>query len=165
MAPKHRLIIDTDPGKLQLLPPSKQWADLTPGVDDILALLLALAANPDAIEVVMFSVTYGNVSLQRYVLVESEHCAAETARKLPSTRLWLTAASLNTAACGMWWQCFTYWRRRPRGAGRPAGPRASRPSGVSSLLWRSVPSIHYRTRHYRQTTSMALMACTVSMRL
>ncbi|KAK0730459.1 nucleoside hydrolase [Lasiosphaeris hirsuta] len=47
MAPKNRIIIDTDPG-----------------VDDVLALLLALSASPEDLEVVMISVTYGNVPLQ-----------------------------------------------------------------------------------------------------
>lgn len=36
------------------------------GVDDVLALLLALSARPDELELAMISVTYGNVSLQRY---------------------------------------------------------------------------------------------------
>ncbi|KAJ4295879.1 hypothetical protein N0V88_004581 [Collariella sp. IMI 366227] len=48
MAPKNRIIIDTDPG-----------------VDDVLALLLALSASPEDLEVAMISVTYGNVPLQR----------------------------------------------------------------------------------------------------
>ncbi|KAK4648635.1 uncharacterized protein QC761_111960 [Podospora bellae-mahoneyi] len=48
MAPKNRIIIDTDPG-----------------VDDVLALLLALSASPEELEVAMISVTYGNVPLQR----------------------------------------------------------------------------------------------------
>ncbi|PSR92400.1 Inosine/uridine-preferring nucleoside hydrolase domain-containing protein [Coniella lustricola] len=47
MAPKNRIIIDTDPG-----------------VDDIIALLLALTARPDELDVAMISVTYGNVPLQ-----------------------------------------------------------------------------------------------------
>ncbi|CAK7215841.1 hypothetical protein SCUCBS95973_002617 [Sporothrix curviconia] len=47
MAPKNRIIIDTDPG-----------------VDDVLAILLALSASPEDLEVVMLSVTYGNVALQ-----------------------------------------------------------------------------------------------------
>ncbi|KAH8881264.1 nucleoside hydrolase [Thozetella sp. PMI_491] len=47
MAPKNRVIIDTDPG-----------------VDDTLALLLALSASPEDLEVAMISVTYGNVPLQ-----------------------------------------------------------------------------------------------------
>lgn len=38
----------------------------TTGVDDVLALLLALSARPEELEVAMISVTYGNVSLQRY---------------------------------------------------------------------------------------------------
>ncbi|KAK4242384.1 pyrimidine-specific ribonucleoside hydrolase RihA [Achaetomium macrosporum] len=48
MAPKNRIIIDTDPG-----------------VDDVLALLLALSASAEELEVAMISVTYGNVPLQR----------------------------------------------------------------------------------------------------
>jgi inosine-uridine nucleoside N-ribohydrolase len=47
MAPKQKIIIDTDPG-----------------VDDILALLLALSAKPEELEVLLVSVTYGNVPLQ-----------------------------------------------------------------------------------------------------
>jgi inosine-uridine nucleoside N-ribohydrolase len=38
-------------------------------VDDVLALLLALSASPEELEVAMISVTYGNVPLQRYDLV------------------------------------------------------------------------------------------------
>ncbi|GJC91974.1 inosine-uridine preferring nucleoside hydrolase [Colletotrichum higginsianum] len=47
MAPKNRVIIDSDPG-----------------IDDVLAMLLALSASPEDLEVVMISVTYGNVPLQ-----------------------------------------------------------------------------------------------------
>jgi inosine-uridine nucleoside N-ribohydrolase len=36
-----------------------------PGVDDVMALLLALSASPEELEVAMISVTYGNVPLQR----------------------------------------------------------------------------------------------------
>jgi inosine-uridine nucleoside N-ribohydrolase len=35
-------------------------------VDDILAMLLALAAKPEEIEILLLSVTYGNVEVQRY---------------------------------------------------------------------------------------------------
>jgi len=35
------------------------------GVDDVLAMLLALSASPEEVEVLMISVTYGNVPLQR----------------------------------------------------------------------------------------------------
>jgi inosine-uridine nucleoside N-ribohydrolase len=35
-------------------------------VDDVLAMLLALAASPEEIEVMMISVTYGNVEVQKY---------------------------------------------------------------------------------------------------
>jgi len=47
MAPLNKIIIDTDPG-----------------VDDVLAMLLALAAKPEEIEILMLSVTYGNVEVQ-----------------------------------------------------------------------------------------------------
>lgn len=47
MALKNRVIIDTDPG-----------------VDDILAVLLALSASPEELDVLMVSVTYGNVPQQ-----------------------------------------------------------------------------------------------------
>jgi inosine-uridine nucleoside N-ribohydrolase len=40
--------------------------DPAPGVDDILALLLALAAKPEELEILLISVTYGNVEVQRY---------------------------------------------------------------------------------------------------
>ena len=36
------------------------------GVDDVLAMLLALSASPEELEVLMISVTYGNVTQQRY---------------------------------------------------------------------------------------------------
>lgn len=48
MAPKSRVIIDTDPG-----------------VDDVLALLLALSASHEDIEVHLISVTFGNVEVQQ----------------------------------------------------------------------------------------------------
>ncbi|KXH68648.1 inosine-uridine preferring nucleoside hydrolase [Colletotrichum salicis] len=47
MAPKNRIIIDSDPG-----------------IDDVMAMLLALSASPEELEVMMISVTYGNVPLQ-----------------------------------------------------------------------------------------------------
>lgn len=47
MAPKHRIIIDTDPG-----------------VDDVLAILLALSSAPEDLEVELISVTYGNVDVE-----------------------------------------------------------------------------------------------------
>jgi inosine-uridine nucleoside N-ribohydrolase len=45
----------------------------TLGVDDVLAMLLALAAKPEEIEVLLLSVTYGNVEVQRYVLSTTIH--------------------------------------------------------------------------------------------
>jgi len=34
-------------------------------VDDVLAMLLALAAKPEELEILMLSVTYGNVEVDR----------------------------------------------------------------------------------------------------
>ncbi|EON61302.1 hypothetical protein W97_00515 [Coniosporium apollinis CBS 100218] len=47
MASPNRIIIDTDPG-----------------VDDILALLLAFSAKPEELEVLLISLTFGNVDVQ-----------------------------------------------------------------------------------------------------
>ncbi|KAF1989346.1 nucleoside hydrolase [Aulographum hederae CBS 113979] len=47
MAPRNRIIIDTDPG-----------------VDDILSMLLAFSAKPEELEVLLLSVTFGNVDVQ-----------------------------------------------------------------------------------------------------
>ncbi|KAI4262077.1 MAG: hypothetical protein L6R42_002737 [Xanthoria sp. 1 TBL-2021] len=47
MAPKTRVIIDTDPGN-----------------DDVLALLYALASSPEEVEVLLISITFGNVNVQ-----------------------------------------------------------------------------------------------------
>jgi len=47
MAPLQRIIIDTDPG-----------------IDDVLAILLALSAKAEELEVVLISVTFGNVQVR-----------------------------------------------------------------------------------------------------
>ncbi|KAL2421852.1 hypothetical protein ABEF95_008725 [Exophiala dermatitidis] len=47
MAPKNRIVIDTDPG-----------------VDDVLAILLALSAKAEDLEVLMISLTFGNVDVR-----------------------------------------------------------------------------------------------------
>lgn len=46
--PANRIIIDTDPG-----------------VDDVIAILLALSANPEELEVLLFSVVSGNTSVEK----------------------------------------------------------------------------------------------------
>lgn len=55
MAPKCKIILDTDPG-----------------VDDVMALLLALSASPEELELAMISVTYGNVPLEWYVSITTQ---------------------------------------------------------------------------------------------
>jgi inosine-uridine nucleoside N-ribohydrolase len=47
MAPSQKIIIDTDPG-----------------IDDVLAILLALSAKAEELEVVLISVTFGNVQVR-----------------------------------------------------------------------------------------------------
>ncbi|KAI8962270.1 nucleoside hydrolase [Daldinia sp. FL1419] len=44
--------------------PRKIIIDTDPGGDDVIAMLLALASSPEELEVVMISVTYGNVALE-----------------------------------------------------------------------------------------------------
>ncbi|KAI1007787.1 hypothetical protein K3495_g437 [Podosphaera aphanis] len=44
--------------------PEKIIIDTDPGVDDILALLLALSARADEVEILLLSATYGNIELQ-----------------------------------------------------------------------------------------------------
>ncbi|KAL2756769.1 hypothetical protein ACRALDRAFT_2102835 [Sodiomyces alcalophilus JCM 7366] len=44
--------------------PNSVIIDTDPGVDDVLAMLLALSASPEELKVLMLSVTYGNVTLQ-----------------------------------------------------------------------------------------------------
>lgn len=70
MAPQ-KIIIDTDPGTVLSLHSSMTQNEVSmltwniQGVDDTLAMLLALSAKPEELDVVMLSVTYGNVPLQR----------------------------------------------------------------------------------------------------
>ena len=66
MAPKNRIIIDTDPGLFRVYFGLAGLSTNTNlGVDDVMALLLALSASPEELEVAMISVTYGNVPLPR----------------------------------------------------------------------------------------------------
>lgn len=37
------------------------------GVDDVIAMLLAFSAKPEELDVLMLSLTFGNVDVQRYV--------------------------------------------------------------------------------------------------
>jgi inosine-uridine nucleoside N-ribohydrolase len=47
--------------------PARVIIDTDPGVDDVLAILLALSAKPEEMEVPLISVTFGNVDVQRLV--------------------------------------------------------------------------------------------------
>ncbi|KAI5841556.1 Inosine/uridine-preferring nucleoside hydrolase domain-containing protein [Morchella snyderi] len=44
--------------------PQKIIIDTDPGVDDILALLLALSASPDELELLLISLTFGNITIE-----------------------------------------------------------------------------------------------------
>ncbi|OTB02521.1 hypothetical protein M426DRAFT_322613 [Hypoxylon sp. CI-4A] len=44
--------------------PRKIIIDTDPGADDVMAMLLALASSPEELEVLLISVTYGNVALE-----------------------------------------------------------------------------------------------------
>lgn len=39
----------------------------TKGIDDVLAMLLALSAKPEELDILMLSLTFGNVEVQKYV--------------------------------------------------------------------------------------------------
>jgi hypothetical protein len=69
MAP-NKIIIDTDPVSCV-----GRWGTyldirlINQGVDDILAMMLAFAANPEELEILMVSLTFGNVEVQKYVII------------------------------------------------------------------------------------------------
>ncbi|KAF8454223.1 Inosine/uridine-preferring nucleoside hydrolase domain-containing protein [Terfezia claveryi] len=46
------------------MPPQKVIIDTDPGVDDILALLLALSSSADELQVLLISLTFGNIDIQ-----------------------------------------------------------------------------------------------------
>lgn len=66
MAPLNRIIIDTDPGSQPIFLPCSHLPNCALGVDDVLAMLLALAAKQEELEILLLSVTYGNVEVQKY---------------------------------------------------------------------------------------------------
>jgi len=43
------------------------------GVDDILALLLAFSAQPEELEVLLVSITFGNIDVQKYAPFTHNH--------------------------------------------------------------------------------------------
>lgn len=42
-----------------------EWLTIYQGVDDVLAMLLALSAQPEELEILMLSLTFGNVEVQK----------------------------------------------------------------------------------------------------
>lgn len=58
----------------------------TKGIDDVLAMLLALSAKPEELDVLMLSLTFGNVEVQKYVFCDSFRslpiCSAPTLSKI-----------------------------------------------------------------------------------
>lgn len=70
MPARARIIIDTDPVSVHVLLSGRfctgYFADITSkGVDDILAMLLAFACKSEELEVLMLSLTFGNVDVQK----------------------------------------------------------------------------------------------------
>jgi len=65
MSPR-KIIIDTDPVRAHSISPThlQFLRQFLQGVDDILALLLAASALPEELEILLISVTYGNVGVQ-----------------------------------------------------------------------------------------------------
>lgn len=68
MGKRNRIIIDTDPVSRSSGSQPKVVTDAVQGVDDILALLFAFASKPEELEVVLISVTFGNVDVQKCVV-------------------------------------------------------------------------------------------------
>jgi inosine-uridine nucleoside N-ribohydrolase len=64
MAP-NRIIIDTDPVGGCLSCHNHLLANHYQGVDDVLAMLLAFSAKPEELEVLMLSVQFGNIDVQK----------------------------------------------------------------------------------------------------
>lgn len=52
-----------------LSPPVRQLT-VEKGNDDVLALLYALASSPEDIEVLLISIAFGNVNVQKFVFVD-----------------------------------------------------------------------------------------------
>lgn len=52
------------------------------GVDDVIAMLLAFSAKPEELDILMLSLTFGNVDVQRYVLngLSATHYLVRTRR-------------------------------------------------------------------------------------
>lgn len=68
MTPKNRVIIDTDPGTTSHARQTYEFIlanDPTAGTDDVLAMLLAFAAPAEDLEVLLLSITYGNIGLSQ----------------------------------------------------------------------------------------------------
>lgn len=117
--------------------PRKVIIDTDPGVDDIMALLLALSASPEELDVVMISATYGNVPLQRHAMpppLPSLRARPVTGVGLERRALrCIPAAAVNTAplpplvVCATSSPSSTCWKRNSPGARRRAAPRATAP--------------------------------------
>lgn len=52
-----------------ILPTKRELTD-GKGNDDVLALLYALASSPEDVEVLLISVTFGNVNVQKFVALD-----------------------------------------------------------------------------------------------
>jgi hypothetical protein len=50
------------------------------GVDDVIAMLLAFSAKPEELDILMVSLTFGNVEVQKYVSCFSSACVGPKTR-------------------------------------------------------------------------------------
>jgi inosine-uridine nucleoside N-ribohydrolase len=71
------------------------------GVDDVLALLLALASTEEELEIALISVTFGNIDVRKFAQLSSE--------------LVLQHLTPFIAAYGTLWQLSTSWKRSSNG--------------------------------------------------
>lgn len=51
-------------------------------MDDILAMLLAFSAKRDELDILMLSLTFGNVEVQKYVVCDSFYRSFYTAKRI-----------------------------------------------------------------------------------
>jgi hypothetical protein len=94
---------------------ARGWTNVQ-GVDDVLAILLALASREEELEVTLISVTFGNIDVKKFAQL--------------SSKLVLQHLTPFIAAYGMLWRPSTFWKGRSNGGVNMESQRAS-------MGWRS----------------------------
>lgn len=93
--------------------PPKGQLTIEKGNDDVLALLYALASSPEDIEVLLLSIAFGNVNVQKFVSVD------------PSASVHVVL-TVPIAVFAMLFPCSMSSRRRYAGVKSMADPKASK---------------------------------------